>query len=135
MSDVISEKKWILLGFGFFNILFLFLPLARGEIYNYFVISLPNQWGIFLLGSLLYFPVIVVINTIFKGFYSDQYYDTFIKIMEIGIPILGIVALLRYRTLLGLLDSEPFTWIYYVLYGVIIVEHGINNYLSYKWGY
>lgn len=49
MSDVISKKKWMLLGFGFFNIIFLFLPLARGEIYDYFILSLSGQWGVFLL--------------------------------------------------------------------------------------
>jgi hypothetical protein len=38
VADVISEKKWILLGFGVIGIVFLFLPVANGESYDYYVI-------------------------------------------------------------------------------------------------
>lgn len=135
MSDVISKKKWMLLGFGFFNIIFLFLPLARGEIYDYFILSLSGQWGVFLLASLLYFIIIVPFNAIYHRVYTTKYYDVVNKIMEIVIPILGIIALVRYRSLAGLSESDPYTWVYYVLYGVILIEHGINNFLTYKMGY
>lgn len=55
--------------------------------------------------------------------------------MEIVIPILGIIALVRYRSLAGLFESDPYTWVYDVLYGVILIKHGINNFLTYKIAY
>ena len=131
MADIISEKKWILLGFGLINIVFLFLPIARGEIYNYYVLSLNGSWGDFLLLSLLYFILLVPFNAIFQKVYSMGYYDVVIKVMNTIIPILGLIALVRYKNIMNLSSNEPFTWVYYVLYGLIIVEHGYNNYLTY----
>ncbi|MFA6801670.1 MAG: hypothetical protein WCR19_06140 [Acholeplasmataceae bacterium] len=126
MADFISEKKWIYLGFGLFNIVFLFLPVAIGETYNYYIFSLFGLWGTLLLLALLYFLVIVPFNAIFQKAYSSDYYDTVIKVMNFIIPILGLIALVRYRHLAGLLDSESFTWVYYAWFGLIFIEHGYN---------
>lgn len=132
MSDIISRNKWIYLGFGLINIVFLFQPIAKGEIYDYYVVSLTGSWGIFLLLALLYFTILVPFNAIFQKVYSTEYYNGVIKVMNIIIPILGVLALIFSRNILNLSSIESFTWAYYTLFVLIILEHGYNNYLTYK---
>ena len=131
MADVISEKKWILLGFGVIGIVFLFLPVANGELYDYYVISLVGSWGTLLLLSLIYFIILVPFNAIFQKFYSTNYYDTIIKAMNVIIPILGLIALLLFRSIMNLSPNETFTWVYYALFALIIIEHGYNIYITF----
>jgi hypothetical protein len=132
MADMISRYKWILLGFGLLNVVFLFLPIARGEIYDYYVISFAGSWGTFLLLSLLYFILLVPFNAFFQKWYSSNYYDVVIKVMNAVIPILGVIALLLFRNKMNLSANETFTWVYYALFALILFEHGCNNYLTYK---
>lgn len=132
MVDIISRSKWILLGFGLVNIVFLFLPVARGELYDYYVVSLPGEWGTFLLLSLVYFILLVPFNAIFQRFYSQKYYNAVVKAMNVVIPILGLIALLLFRNKMNMTSNESFTWVYYVLYALIILEHGYNYFLTFK---
>jgi hypothetical protein len=131
MADIISRKKWILLGFGVISIVFLFLPVANGELYDYYVISLVGSWGTLLLLSLIYFIILVPFNAIFNKFYSTNYYDTIIKAMNVIIPILGLIALLSFRSIMNLSPNETFTWVYYALFALIIIEHGYNIYITF----
>ena len=132
MVDVISDKKWILLGFGLVNLVFLFIPIATGEIHNYYVLSLSGTWGDFLFLALIYFLLLVPFNALFPRFYSSDYYNKAIKFMNIVIPILGLISLLLYRTQSNMSSIESFTWAYYALFPLIILEHGYNLYLTYK---
>ncbi len=131
MADIISRKKWILLGFGLIGVVFLFLPVAKGELYDYYVISLVGSWGTFLLLSLVYFIILVPFNAIFSKFYSTSYYDGITKFMNVVVPILGIIALLLFRSIMNLSPNETFTWVYYALFALIIIEHGYNIYITF----
>jgi hypothetical protein len=81
---------------------FLFLPVAKGELYDYYVISLVGSWGTFLLISLTYFIVLVPFNVLFQKIYSTNYYDTIIKAMNVIIPILGLIALLSNMNIISI---------------------------------
>lgn len=132
MEIVIREKKWVLLAFGLINVIFLFFPLAKGEMQNYYVFSLKGIWGTFLFASLFYMLMVVPFNAIYHRVYSASYYDFIMKSMDIIVPILGVIALVLFRDKSNMPDSASFTWVYYALYALILIEYGMSNYLTRK---
>jgi hypothetical protein len=51
--------------------------------------------------------------------------------MNVIIPILGLIALLSFRSIMNLSPNETFTWVYYALFALIIIEHGYNIYITF----
>lgn len=90
-------------------------------ILNYYLVASSLQVSGAVIGSIIYYMILVIINYLFVKKYTGIKIDVIIVIKPlIASMIMGIVVLFSFKSLIGILDSNSITTINSIIVGVIV---------------